>query len=89
MSKRNRVVTEKIIAKKVAQNRGAGVNESYKPWDTIQENVSNGISARHSSIKANRVVHLMNELETKYFYLNILGFKLEYERQEINLLFYH
>ncbi|MGU8833491.1 TnsA endonuclease N-terminal domain-containing protein [Clostridium perfringens] len=69
MSKRNRVVTEKVIAKKVAQNRGTGTNESYKPWDTIQENVSNGIAARHSSIKANRVVHLMTELETKYFYL--------------------
>lgn len=90
MSKRNRVVTEKIIAKKVAQNRGTGVNESYKPWDTIQENVSNGIAARHSSIKANRVVHLMNELETKYFYLlewatNVVDIRERFPLEDIDM----
>lgn len=90
MSKRNRAVTEKVIAKKVAQNRGTGVNESYKPWDTIQENVSNGIAARHSSIKANRVVHLMNELETKYFYLlewatNVVDIRERFPLEDVDI----
>lgn len=90
MSKRNRAVNEQVIARKVAQNRGAGIKEEYKPWDTIQENVSNGIAARHSSVKAKRVVHLMTELETKYFYLlewasNVIDIRERFPLEDMDL----
>lgn len=68
-AKRKRGFDEKSIEKKVAEGRGKGQKDSYKPWASIQDIPSTGIAARHSSWKHNRVVHLLSELETNYFYL--------------------
>ena len=68
-AKRRRCLDEKLIEKRIAEGRGTGTKDEYKPWLTIQDVPSIGIAARHSSWKHNRVVHLLSELETSYFYL--------------------
>lgn len=68
-AKRKRNLDEKSIKKRISEGRGQGSKDEYKPWVTIQDIPSTGIAARHSSWKNNRVVHLLSELETSYFYL--------------------
>lgn len=68
-AKRKRNLDEKSIEKRIAEGRGVGSKDEYKPWVTIQDVPSTGIAARHSSWKHNRVIHLLSELETSYFYL--------------------
>lgn len=49
--------------------RGQGDFESYKGFTQIQDFGSLGRSSRIRTWKCNRVVHLLSDIETRYFYL--------------------
>ncbi|NBJ70583.1 MULTISPECIES: TnsA endonuclease N-terminal domain-containing protein [Clostridia] len=79
MAKRNRGTTKKKIEKWTLEGRGQGVGEDYKPWLTIQDVPSEGITPRHKGWKTGRIHHLMSQLELHYLY------ELEWSRAVIDI----
>lgn len=61
--------SEKTYLKRLREGRGRGELESYKPWVTVQEIPSKGISARILGEKTHRLHHLFSRNEIAFFYL--------------------
>lgn len=61
--------SEKIYLKRLREGRGQGELETYKPWVTVQEIPSKGISARIPGEKTHRLHHLFSRNEIAFFYL--------------------
>lgn len=69
MAKRRVAVTRTTIGRKIKQGRSSGVLRKYKPWLTIREVPSKGMSIRIKGWKTNRVHHLFSEhFELAHFY---------------------
>jgi hypothetical protein len=69
MAKRPRSKTEKTFEKWIKEGRGKGEGSHYKPWLTIQDVPSEGLSSRGLGWKTGRVHHTLSTLELMYFYL--------------------
>lgn len=69
MAKHKRVWNENQYRKYLAEGRGQGLLDDYKPWIQIQDFPSQGIVSRVKGRKTGRVHHLMSNLELEYFYL--------------------
>lgn len=69
MAKRNTSWTENKIEKYIKEGRGEGEGENYKPWITIQDVPSMGLSTRGTGWKTNRIHHFLSKLERDYFYM--------------------
>lgn len=61
--------SEKIYYKRLKEGRGRGEYDTYKPWITVQEIPSKGISARILGEKTKRIHHLFSRNEIAFFYL--------------------
>jgi len=68
MSKRKTELTEKKIAQMEKEGRGQGTGENYKPWITIQDFPSKGLSTRTNGWKTNRIHQFLSKMESDYFY---------------------
>ncbi|MBN6185671.1 hypothetical protein JQN58_01570 [Aneurinibacillus sp. BA2021] len=53
----------------IKEGRGQGEFESYKPFIQIHDFGSLGRSSRIRTWKCNRVVHLLSDIESRFFYL--------------------
>ena len=69
MAKRKRANTEKQTDKKKKEKRGEGQFNQYKPWLTIQDVASDGLSTRLVGKKTGRMHHLLSTLELNYFHI--------------------
>ncbi|RDY72588.1 heteromeric transposase endonuclease subunit TnsA [Halobacillus trueperi] len=69
MAKRKTSLTEKKIKEMYKEGRGQGVGESYKPWITIQDVPSMGLSTREKGWKTDRIHQFLSKLERDFFYL--------------------
>jgi hypothetical protein len=69
MAKHKRVWNESQYRRYLAEGRGQGTMENYKPWIQIQDFPSKGIVSRVKGRKTGRVHHLMSNLELGFFYL--------------------
>lgn len=61
--------TEAKFKRFLAEGRGQGKKEQYRPWLTVSDIPSRGRSTRIFSHKANRIVHLLTDTQLRYFYL--------------------
>jgi hypothetical protein len=61
--------TEAKLKRFLAEGRGQGKNELYRPWLMVSDLPSRGRSTRIFSRIANRVVHLLTDSQLRYFYL--------------------
>lgn len=55
--------------RRIAEGRGQGTLQDYKPWLTIHDLASLGISTRILGRKTGRIHHLLSGLETSFFYI--------------------
>jgi hypothetical protein len=70
MSKRKRIFTAKTFEKWFKQGRGQGSGLAYKPWYTIHDVASRGVSHRlKSSWTTGRETHLLSNLERDWFFV--------------------
>jgi hypothetical protein len=69
LSKRTNRWTEDKIARYYAEGRGSGELTNYKPWLTVQNVPSSGRVHRIKGWTAQRIHHLLSDLERDYFYL--------------------
>ena len=69
MAKRSRKTNSVTINRRIQEGRGQGHGKNYKPWLTIQDVPSRGLSHRIEGWKTGRVHHLFSNLERDYFYL--------------------
>lgn len=53
----------------IKEGRGTGRGKDYKPWLTIQDFPSLGLSTRIMGYKTHRMHHFFTKLQLKYFYL--------------------
>lgn len=60
---------EEKLQRYIKEGRGQGEYESYKGFTQIHDFGSLGRSSRIRTWKCNRVVHLLSDIETRYFYL--------------------
>lgn len=60
---------EEKLQRYIREGRGQGEYESYKGFTQIHDFGSLGRSSRIRTWKCNRVVHLLSDIETRYFYL--------------------
>ncbi len=67
MSRRNRPLTPKAIAKRIADGFGQGRGGAYKPWHIVQRTASRGVSYRLPGWTDERVAHTLSALEKRYF----------------------
>ena len=67
MAKRNRQTTQRKIEKWIKEGRGQETNEGHKPWLTIQDVPSLGLTCRRKGLKSKRVHQLLSQLETRAF----------------------
>jgi hypothetical protein len=72
------------------EGRGAGEMEGYKPWLTINDLPSLGVSSRVYSHKTNRMHHLLSNGELWVFYLledseNVLDIREQYPLLDVEL----
>lgn len=68
MAKRRYAVTERKIARWTREGRGTGAGSDYRPWLTINDVSSRGLSSRPFGITANRIHHLLSNNEAGVFY---------------------
>ena len=61
--------TEAKLKRFLAEGRGQGERENYRPWLTVMDIPSRGRASRVFSRKCNRVVHLLTDTQLRYFYL--------------------
>jgi len=66
---RNSDWTEAKFKRYLAEGRGQGRKEQYRPWLMVSDIPSRGRSTRIFSHKANRIVHLLTDTQLRYFYL--------------------
>lgn len=69
MAKRKYAFDEQKIARFIKERRGKGQGKDYKPWLTIQDVPSSGLSSRKHSFKTGRGHHLLSNNETGLFLL--------------------
>lgn len=69
MAKRREILNESKIEKYINLGYGSGEGKEYKPWIEIQDFPSLGRVSRPFGWKANRIHHLLSDLEKKYFYM--------------------
>ena len=69
MAKRKRETTRTVIERRIEEGRGQGTGVDYKPWLVVQDVSSRGLVHRIKGWKAERVHHLLSNLERDYFYL--------------------
>lgn len=69
MAKRKRGFHEGKYRKFIAEGRGIGEMEFYKPWINIQDVASVGRSSRILGIKTHRMHQFLSDNETNYFYI--------------------
>jgi len=69
MAKRRYAMDEQKIARFCKQGRGTGTGADYKPWLTIQDVPSNGLSSRVPSLKSPRLHHCLSNEESKACHL--------------------
>ena len=69
MAKRREILDENKIEKYIKMGYGSGEGKDYKPWVEIQDFASLGRVSRIFGWKANRIHHLLSDLEKNYFYL--------------------
>lgn len=69
MAKRREILDESKIEKYIKLGYGSGEGKEYKPWIEIQDFPSLGRVSRPFGWKANRIHHLLSDLEKKYFYM--------------------
>jgi hypothetical protein len=69
MTKRREILDENKIEKYIKMGYGSGEGKDYKPWIEIQDFPSLGRVSRIFGWKANRIHHLLSDLEKNYFYL--------------------
>ncbi|MCA0170905.1 TnsA endonuclease N-terminal domain-containing protein [Bacillus sp. RAR_GA_16] len=68
MAKGKREMSEKKIERWIKEGRGKGEGENYKPWLTIRDVPSQGISSRIKGWKTGRIHHVLSQLEMHYLY---------------------
>lgn len=69
MAKRKRTTTENTVARRLQQGRGQGNGASYRPWLTVQDVPSQGLTHRIKGWTTGRVHHLLSNLERDVFYV--------------------
>ena len=69
MAKYRYAIDEKKIERFIKEGRGVGDGANYKPWLTIQDVPSLGLSARPTSHKTQREHHLLSKSEIGAFHL--------------------
>lgn len=69
MAKRSRKTNEQTIVRRQKEGRGQGDGASYKPWLTIQDVSSQGLTHRIKGWTTERVHHLLSNLERDVFYI--------------------
>lgn len=79
MAKRNRQVGQKKLDRWLAEGRGYGRLEEYKPWLNIQDVPSIGLATRIKGWKTGRPHHFLSQLELHYFY------HLEYSEDVVDI----
>jgi len=62
------ILTEERIKKRLREGRGKGKGKDYKPWITVNDLSSKGLSVRIRGNKTGRIHHLLSDLEAKAFY---------------------
>jgi hypothetical protein len=68
MAKRKRIFTDVTIENRLKEGRGKGDGEGYKPWITVRDIPSTGISTEVLGWKTNRIHQLLSRLESSYFW---------------------
>jgi hypothetical protein len=69
MAKRNRVINERVIKRRLKEGRGQGRGADYQPWLRIQDVPSQGLVTRIKGWKTGRCHHFLSKLECQYFYV--------------------
>lgn len=69
MAKRKRMTTDASIARRLREGRGQGNGASYRPWLTVQDIPSQGLTHRIKGWTTGRVHHLFSNLERDVFCL--------------------
>lgn len=69
MAKRSRTTNGRTMDRRLQEQRGQGKGSAYKPWLTIQDVPSQGLSHRIKGWTTGRVHHLLSNLERDVFYL--------------------
>lgn len=69
MSKYNLSWNEDKIRRYIKEGRGKGVGKEYKPWITIHDFPSEGLSSRQPGWKSSRVYHFMSTNELRFFFI--------------------
>jgi len=59
--------TPESISKRIAEGRGQGVGNNYRPWHEVQDFPSRGVAHRPMGWKTGRVHHLFSNLEFTIF----------------------
>src|SRR5437660_568605 len=67
MGKRNRRITHETIIRRLDQGYGQGEGKAYKPWYTIHNKITGGLSTREMSAITGRIHHLLMRLEWYFF----------------------
>jgi hypothetical protein len=61
--------TPELLKKRQSQGCGQGYGENYKPWLTVRDVPSRGLSSRILGWKTNRIHHFLAKEESSYFYI--------------------
>lgn len=67
MAKRDYKLTEAKVARFIKEGRGSGAGAEYKPWLTIHDLSSTGLSTRIKGRKSGRLHHFLSALERDVF----------------------
>ena len=71
MPKRNRKVTHEKILRRIEEGYGQGSGKAYRPWNTIHNKITGGLSTREMNAVTDRVHHMLMRLEWYFFqYIN-------------------
>ena len=69
MAKRSRRTTHRTIDRHLKEGRGQGIGSTYKPWLTVQDVPSQGLTHRIKGWTTGRIHHLFSNLERDVFYI--------------------
>lgn len=79
---------EEKLQRYIKEGRGQGEYESYKGFTQIHDFGSLGRSSRIRTWKCNRVVHLLSDIETRYFYLTEFDDSILQVKEHVPLMNY-
>lgn len=68
MGRYDRSFSPELLVRRLRQGRGRGHGKDYKPWLTVRDVPSRGLSSRVKGWKTGRVHHFLSQLELSYFY---------------------